>query len=124
MDYLVHMRRSLLKLAFGRHLLGEQEGIQYKPSKLFMALDDVDANTWFTKINDCHVRTRQAVHVEDDGSMTNSLNLVKPKSNLDVRRNFFSCRVVNCWNNLPTHVQEATDVGDFKVKYDEFIAGN
>ena len=49
---------------------------------------------------------------------------MKPKSNLDVRKNFYSCRVVDHWNDLPGHVQGAKDVGDFKVKYDEFIAGN
>ena len=62
--------------------------------------------------------------VLEDGSLLDSLNLVKPKSNLDVRKNFYSCRVVDHWNDLPGHVQGAKDVGDFKVKYDEFIAGN
>ena len=56
--------------------------------------------------------------------MANSENLFEPKSRLDVRRNFFSCRVVQPWNNLPPRVQGASDVLDFKVKYDEFIGGN
>ena len=53
-------------------------------------------------------------------------NLSIPKStgdNLEVRKNFFSCRVVDPWNNLPPGVQGAADVLDFKVKYDSFIAG-
>ena len=92
--------------------------------QIIHGIDDVDADTWFTKVNECHSRTRQAVNVMEDGSVTSSLNLVKPKSNLDVRRNFFSCRVVDRWNHLPAGVQGAKDVVDFKVKYDDFIAGN
>ena len=79
---------------------------------------------WFTKINECHQRTRQAVSVSEEGVITKSENLVKPKTRLEVRRNFFSCRVVEPWNHLPPGVQEAADVQDFKMKYDEFIAGN
>ena len=101
-----------------------ERGDMLQTFKIIHGIDDVDADTWFTKVNECHLRTRQAVSVLDDGSVTNSLNLMKPKSNLEVRRNFFSCRVVDHWNYLPTHVQEAKDVGDFEVKYDEFIAGN
>ena len=42
---------------------------------------------------------------------------------VDIRRNFFSCRVVDPWNALPSSVQEAGDVEDFKVKYDAFVRG-
>ena len=59
-----------------------------------------------------------------DGSVEGSLNLVKPKCNLDVRKSFFSCLVVDPPNGLPAHVQGAKDVVDFKVRYDEFMAGN
>ena len=58
------------------------------------------------------------------GAIVQSENLVKPKARLDVRRNFFSCRVVDPWNDLPPGVQGAADVNDFKIKYDDFIAGN
>ena len=92
--------------------------------KILKGIDDVDYKTWFTKVNECHQRTRLAVSVSEDGDVANSENLFEPKSRLDVRRNFFSCRVVQPWNNLPPCVQGATDVLDFKVKYDEFIGGN
>ena len=92
--------------------------------KILKGIDDVDYKTWFTKVNECHQRTRQAVSVSEEGVITKSENLVKPKTRLEVRRNFFSCRVVEPWNHLPPGVQEAADVQDFKMKYDEFIAGN
>ena len=66
---------------------------------------------------------RTAVSVSDEGEVVQNLSLVKPKCLLDVRRNFFSCRVVDPWNGLPSSVQEAEDVGHFKVKYDAFARG-
>ena len=47
-------------------------------------------------------------------------NLLRPTSNLDVRRNFFTVRVVNTWNNLPHKIQDAQDLNTFKNLYDEF----
>ena len=92
--------------------------------KIIKGIDDVDYKTWFKKVNECHQRTRLATSVSDNGDVVHSENLLEPKSRLDVRKNFFSCRVVQPWNNLPPGVQVAADVQDFKVKYDDFIGGN
>ena len=92
--------------------------------KILKGIDDVDYKTWFTKVNESHQRTRQAVRVSDDGTITQSESLIKPKSRLDVRKNFFSCRVIDPWNDLHPSVQGAADVLDFKMKYDSFVAGN
>ena len=92
--------------------------------KILHEIDDVDPCTWFTKVSECHQLTRQAVSVSEDGDIVHKMNLVKPKCRSDVRKNFFSCRVVDSWNELPTSVQKSMDVQDFKEKYDAFIAGN
>ena len=92
--------------------------------KILKGIDHVDYKTWFTKVNECHQRTRLAVSVSDNGEILHSENLLEPQSRLDIRRNFFSCRVVQPWNNLPPCVQNAADVQDFKVKYDDFTGGN
>ena len=63
------------------------------------------------------------MEVRDDGEVVQELNLIKPKCKLEVRRNFFSCRVVDPWNLLPSDVQGAADVDVFKERYDKFIAG-
>ena len=78
--------------------------------KILKGIDDVDYKTWFTRVSECHQRTRQSVTVSEAGELIGSENLVKPKSRLDVRKNFFSCRVVEPWNNLPPGVQGAADV--------------
>ena len=46
--------------------------------------------------------------------------MIKAKSRLDIHKNFFSQRVVNAWNKLPTDVVEATSVNMFKNRYDKY----
>jgi ribonuclease P/MRP protein subunit RPP40 len=91
--------------------------------KILNGINDVDYHTWFTKVDEQHQLTRQAVAVSADGTITGTQNLVKPKSRLDLRKNFFSCRVVNNWNNLPVDVREAGNVDEFKKRYDFHMTG-
>ena len=48
-------------------------------------------------------------------------NICRVESNLDTRKNFFTVRCVNKWNNLPRHVQGAEDLNGFKNAYDKFV---
>ena len=91
--------------------------------KILNGIDDVDYSTWFTLVNEQHQMTRQSVNVADDGTVTRTMNLAKPKARLEVRKNFFSCRVVDNWNNLPVHVKNAGNVLEFKSRYDDNTAG-
>ena len=45
--------------------------------------------------------------------------LVKLRSRIDIRKNFFSQRVINGWNKLPAWVVEAQTVNSFKNRYDK-----
>ena len=45
-------------------------------------------------------------------------NIVKQKATLDIRKHFYSHRVVDHWNNLPSSVKNADSVNDFKNLYD------
>ena len=47
--------------------------------------------------------------------------LAKSRCRLDIRKNFFSQRVVSGWNELPASVIEADSVNSFKNRYDRFI---
>ena len=47
-----------------------------------------------------------------------------PKSRLESRKNFFSSRVVNSWNNLPKEIRISPTVESFKRSYDEFVKMN
>jgi len=48
--------------------------------------------------------------------------LVPEKCRLNVRKDFFMCRVINDWNNLPEHVRKSTTVNEFKNNYDDHLA--
>ena len=59
-----------------------------------------------------------------DNSKTrgNKYKLVKSRSRLDIRKHFFSQRVVSEWNSLPNSVVEADTINAFKNKYDSYIS--
>ena len=49
------------------------------------------------------------------------LNLVLPPvPETDIRKNFFSHRVVPLWNSLPDHIKTAKTTNGFKASYDSF----
>jgi hypothetical protein len=66
--------------------------------KILSKHDTVEKNQWFTMAASSTVNTTQA---------TGPRNLVKPSSNLEVRANFFSIRVVDDWNAILADIQMA-----------------
>ena len=52
------------------------------------------------------------------------LNLFKHHTRLEIRKNFFTERVINEWNNLPTAVKTAEDTTTFKIYYDKHYQAN
>ena len=48
----------------------------------------------------------------------NSLKLFKNRCRLDVRKCFFSQRIINYWNDLPEHVVTAPNINIFKSRLD------
>jgi hypothetical protein len=55
----------------------------------------------------------------DNRTRGHSLKLGKSRSRLDVRKNFFSQRVVNKWNKLPQSAVDAETVNNFKNRLDK-----
>ena len=82
--------------------------------KILTGKSNVDPETWFTLNNpaDDTVRTRSA-----DGF----LNLVQPPiPKTDLRRYFFSHRVVSQWNQLPNNIKMAQSINEFKNQLDGY----
>ena len=48
-------------------------------------------------------------------------NIVKPRVNLDIRKYFFSIRVIDPCNSLPESVKLAKNINQFKNLYDEYV---
>ena len=51
----------------------------------------------------------------------NSLKLTKSHNKLDIRNNFFSQRIIYCWNSLPDDVVQSLSVISFKENYDRYL---
>ena len=89
--------------------------------KIVNQINDIPIETFF-KIADHSHATRTAVTVNpgDEDNVAN-MNFVKPKAKGDIRKNFFSHRVVDTWNNLPASVKAAESVNSFKNLYDKSV---
>ena len=88
-----------------------QRGDMIEVFKLLTGVENIDCNQFFTPATTCY-----ALRGHDR-------KLVKTRSRLDIRKFFFSQRVVNSWNSLPASVVQATSVNMFKNSYDRYLAG-
>ena len=50
-----------------------------------------------------------------------SLKIRRSRFRTELRRNFFTQRVVNLWNSLPSEAVEATSLNVFKARIDKFL---
>jgi len=81
--------------------------------KILKGFDRVDSSIWFETVgNEPSRRTRQSAY---------HLNLVRRQARTDVRSNFFSNRVIEPWNRLPTEQKEIRTVKSFKDGLDTII---
>ena len=79
--------------------------------KFMSGKNNVDHKTWFSLASDSEVKTR---------ATTGYLNLtLRPIPKTDLRKNFFSHRVVPHWNQLPDSVKMAETTNDFKNSLDK-----
>ena len=76
--------------------------------KIVRGFSRVDSKYFF---NFCNIRRTRG----------HSYKMNKDRSRLDIRKFFFSQRVVNKWNSLPVDVVEALSVNSFKNRYDKFL---
>ena len=94
-----------------------QRGDMIQTFKIMSGADQVKPETWF------HLGSA----VEREGAaqtrgVTGHLNIQEQWGSSEVRRNFFSLRVIKPWNNLPEDLKKASSVDNFKNGYDELMS--
>ena len=81
--------------------------------KILKGFDCVDSSIGFETVgNEPSRQTRQSAY---------HFNLVRRQIRTDVRSNFFSNRVIEPWNRLPTELKESRTVKSFKGGLDTII---
>ena len=101
-----------------------ERGDMIQTFKIVKQLDNVDPANYFQIAAEQHNHaTRQArVVVRADNPEETiavpTINLTKPKANSDLRKYFFTHRVVDSWNALHPSVKAASTVNEFKNQYD------
>ena len=81
--------------------------------KILNGFDKVIPSIWFRTVDNQHTRlTRNTSY---------NKNLIARRFKTDIRRNFFSVRVVSLWNSLPIEVKESRNVTIFKTKLEELV---
>ena len=74
--------------------------------KIVRGFDDVSASTWFNLMGDNPTRvTRNTV---------DPLNIVRKNPRTEIRRNFFSHRVIDSWNSIPSELKNVSSIFTFK----------
>ena len=58
------------------------------------------------------------IWTEAHGSNSSRTMNEQPNARLEIRRNFFSHRVLDTWNSLPAEVKRAISTSHFKKMYD------
>ena len=82
--------------------------------KILTGMCKVASETWFwvAKEKDGEVTTRSTKGILD--------LVLPPVPESDMRKNFFSYRVVPLWNSLPDHIKRSKTTNGFKASYDSF----
>ena len=73
---------------------------------------NIDPDQWFTPFNMPVITTRRNAGVG---------NVMKPRANREIRKNFFTVRSVDVWNSLPAGVKASKTINEFKVNYDNHM---
>lgn len=76
--------------------------------KILHGKDRVEKDTWFKMASEGNRATRSAA---------DQLNLRPQAARLDLRKKFFTNRVVDAWNDIPSKLKQVNTVSSFKNGY-------
>ena len=93
-----------------------QRGDLIQAYKVLSGKDQVATSTWFDcpEPHEDQVTTRAA---------SGLMNVVRNEGSSDIRRNFWSVRVCDLWNNIPDEIKARGTTNGFKNALDEYLYG-
>ena len=99
-----------------------KRGDMIQTFKIVHKIDNVNPEEYFEFTANRHEHaTRQTTSVTESSSTQNVFGLSQGHSNLDIRKHFFTQRVIPIWNDLPNDVRLSNSVATFKMNYDESL---
>ena len=102
-----------------------RRGDQIQTFKAVKGISRVDSEKWFSMKDTNSMRpTRANTTMSETGPKTKSHIMNVPACRLDIRKNFYSVRIVNEWNCLPEEIKSAKSTNQFKNLYDKTETSN
>ena len=93
--------------------------------KVMRGINKVRMEEWFELVDGAQRNTRQNADINEVGEAERRPDTLKSeRARLEVRKNFFTVRVVEPWNSLPANIKNATNVNTFKSRIDDFAKNN
>ena len=79
--------------------------------KVMRGINKVRMEEWFELVDGAQRNTRQNADINEVGEAERRPDTLKSEwARLEVRKNFFTVRVVEPWNSLPANIKNATNV--------------
>ena len=88
--------------------------------KTLKGFNKVEKEEWFKEVGHEARPTRANTIITGGGEKRKELILQQERARLDVRKHFFTVRVVKKWNELPEEVKNQTSINGFKNSYDRW----
>ena len=97
-----------------------KRGDMIETFKTMNGFNNVKKENWFIPTQENARETRRTTSVTTEGVEKRTHILERGCSRLETRKNFFTVRIVNDWNNLPETVKKQKTVNAFKGAYDRW----
>ena len=98
-----------------------ERGDMIETFRTIYGFNNVDRNQWFDFRNATNARaTRSTVTVSGNEQHDHDDVLYMGNVRLEIRKNFFTVRVIKKWNEIPERVRRQRSVDAFKNNYDEW----
>ena len=89
--------------------------------KVIKGFSRVERDDWFDlRSREMSRPTRANSTIEDGEERRKRDVLYEERAQKEIRKNFFTIRVVQAWNELPENVKEAESINSFKNRYDRW----